>query len=504
MWKECIEALGEGQEVRQNLIQLKEMLREDGQEEAFMEALGGGSVFSCLLKDEDPKVRKNAAQALGLLAGRMDSKLSAKEEGEIEQSLFAAYEAEQTLFVRAAYLKAMQNVCSGRYMDQLRERHGELLRIEPASPEADKKHLRQERKELEALLREGSRLHAHAFCAPARVAEVFLTTERGFAAYTAEQIRSGRAEVFANGVRVTSGDFEALCAIRTYREMLFPIHAARPLQADGQVADSLLGGNLMQLLQGYLRGGPPYYFRIEEAPLPGQEKNADFIKKVAFALEEGSQYQLSNAKDHYEVEIRLVQNKKGGYTPFLKFYALPLHRFSYRRNVVASSIQPSLAALLVWLAKPYLKENAAVLDPFCGVGTMLLERERAVPARSLYGVDIFGEAIQGARENTALAGAQAFYVRKDFFDFTHRHRFDEIITDMPVRGRKSKAEQDALFQGFFERAPRILEKGGVIVMYTNENGFVKKQLRLHKNLELLKEYCIRPKGEWFLFIIGVR
>ena len=44
-------------------------------------------------------------------------------------------------------------------------------------------------------------------------------------------------------------------------------------------------------------------------------------------------------------------------------------RFSYRKNVVAASIHPSLAAMLVSLAKPYLKENAQILDPFCGSST---------------------------------------------------------------------------------------------------------------------------------------
>ena len=43
---------------------------------------------------------------------------------------------------------------------------------------------------------------------------------------------------------------------------------------------------------------------------------------------------------------------------------------------------------MLYLAKPYLKEDAAVLDPFCGVGTMLIERNKVLPARSLYGIDI--------------------------------------------------------------------------------------------------------------------
>lgn len=69
---------------------------------------------------------------------------------------------------------------------------------------------------------------------------------------------------------------------------------------------------------------------------------------------------------------------------------------------------------MLYLAKPYLKEDAAVLDPFCGVGTMLIERNKVLPARSLYGIDIYGQAIEGARENTELAGAEISYIQKNF------------------------------------------------------------------------------------------
>ena len=73
-------------------------------------------------------------------------------------------------------------------------------------------------------------------------------------------------------------------------------------------------------------------------------------------------------------------------------------------------MHPSLAALIMELAAPYLKENAQIIDPFCGVGTMLIERDIRVPAREKYGTDIFGEAIDGARENAALAGEQINFI----------------------------------------------------------------------------------------------
>jgi len=66
---------------------------------------------------------------------------------------------------------------------------------------------------------------------------------------------------------------------------------------------------------------------------------------------------------------------RGSCFPVLSFHTLPDKRFVYRKNAIAASIHPSAAALMMELASPYLKEDAQIMDPFCGVGTMLIERD---------------------------------------------------------------------------------------------------------------------------------
>lgn len=492
MLKDIIEDLNQKQEIRKNLIQIKELIKEDRGKKELLDLLADNSIFIGFLQHEDPKIRKNAA----LILGRLEAK-------EALPALAEAYEGEETLFVRSAYLTAMQIFDCKEYLPMLRERYEQIQKME--SSEGEKKHLREERRELEKILRKEEIYEPHPFCGFEEETEVILTTDRGFSQLTAEQIRGGRVAVSPSGVRVRTKDLPSLLRIRTFREILFPIRGVEPFAMDAEIAGkSLLQGSLMELLECHLEGGAPYYFRLQVLSPMDQGKKTDFIKKTAYILEEESGYRLVNSKDDYEIEIRLIQNKEGRFCAYLKFFTLPLRRFSYRKNALAVSIHPAQAALLLRLAKPYLKEDAAVLDPFCGVGTMLLEREQILPARTLYGTDIFGEAIRGARENTELAGVSASYIQRDFFDFTHRHRFDEILTNMPARGKKSKAEQDLFYARFFGKAQEHLEKDGTMILYSNENGFVKKQLRLHKNLELLREYCIRPREGCFLFIIGIK
>ena len=231
------------------------------------------------------------------------------------------------------------------------------------------------------------------------------------------------------------------------------------------------------------------------------EERSTFTKKMANELESLSKGQLINSTSDYEVELRLIANKDGELFPSLKLSTIKKRRFTYRKNAIAASIHPSTAALIMELAKDYLKEDAQIIDPFCGVGTMLIERNKKVPAREMYGIDIFGDAIVYARENTQLAGMRVNYIHRDFRDFKHEYLFNEIITNMPIRGKKTKQEMDTFYGEFFEKAKEILTNDAVVVMYTNEIGFVKKQLRLHKDFSLQQETCLQPKNDFYLLIL---
>ena len=113
-------------------------------------------------------------------------------------------------------------------------------------------------------------------------------------------------------------------------------------------------------------------------------------------------------------------------------------------------------------------------------------------------------AVALAKENTKLAGIHVNYINRDFMDFRHEYLFDEIITNMPLRGKKTKQEMDEFYYRFFRKAKEILKKEAVLILYTNEIGFVKKQLRLNKEYRLLQEYCLQPKNEFYLLIIGYK
>lgn len=132
-------------------------------------------------------------------------------------------------------------------------------------------------------------------------------------------------------------------------------------------------------------------------------------------------------------------------------------------------MKPTMAAGLLALAKPYLKEHAQILDPFCGVGTLLIERRFLVPARNAYGIDSFGEAVEKARVNSKIAGMQINYINRDYFDFVHDYKFDEIVTDLPA-GNLTKPELDVLYRRFFEKSDEVLTEDGRMILFLQRDG----------------------------------
>ena len=482
--REYWEEIRQGENIRRNLISIKEVLKEPREQNAFRElAAKEPQLLPGFLDAEDPKVRKNAALILGSLGTE-----------EAREALLAAYRREQTRFVKSAYLTALKGCDLRGHLEWLKEQRRQVLAQE-AAPETEK-HLREELAALNALIGRYEQPVRHRFQG-GRTADVILTTHRNYREETAKQITQGKTVLLKAGVKVLGADPEALLSVRTFRELFFCLDTEE-VKAE-TAAEELAASNLLELLNAFHNGEGPFFFRVESKSSMTQEQRGDFVRKLAARLQALTGGKLENSASDYEVELRLIETKSGGFHPLLKLYTLPDRRFSYRKQVLASSVHPSLAALLMELASPWLKEEGRVLDPFCGVGTMLLERNYRVHADTLYGVDRYGAAIEGARENAEIARVTVHYVNRDFLDFTHRYPFDEIVTNMPVKGRNLTGHDlDFLYGKLFDRGEELLAEGGRMFLYSHDKTFVKKQLREHKSMKLLREWLIHDREEsWF-------
>lgn len=483
------EALQQGQDIRQNLIELKRLLKEEGALEEYLEMTEDDALIASFLKDEDPKIRKNAALVLGLLQSQ-----------ESLEELWEAYQSETQLFVRAAYIHAMQNLDCKTYEQEIKDRYQELLAYDPK--EDEQKHLQEELHELQRLAIRLGGTARHRFTGWDQPQDFILTTMKNYQDTTAVQVENGQVKIIPMGVQVLQGDVREAVRLRTYRELLFVIHGNRNLPPDPErMARLLMRSDLLPLLKATHEGDTPFYFRLEIRSDMEQEEKSAFAKKLASELEQRTHRELVNSTEHYEVELRLIQNRKGGFYPCLKLYTVPMKRFSYRKYTTGTSMHPSLAALLVELSSSWQTEHAQVLDAFCGTGTLLTERIYALPVRSAYGVDTFGDAIVGARANAQIARMQINYVQRDILDFTHEYLFDEIWADMPSVGTRTKEEQADFYEAFLDKTGELLSGHGRVFLYSCDSDLVKGYLERHSHLRLRQEFRIREKDGSCLMIL---
>lgn len=481
------------QNVRSNLSVLrKELKNEDKRQDIIHFVETEVNVFYSFLEAEDAKTRKNAALLLG------DVGMQASME-----HLWSSYQKEKTLFVKSAYLTALDALDVSVLLPCLKERQ---MQLEAENPEEEnRKHLEEEKRALRKIIIRYEGINRHTFVDTGSEREVLLICNRTHREIVKRSLGVASAKLHPLGVLLQTDNIASLWKVRSFREVVFPIHTKALLPMEPKEAARLLwDSDLMEQLSGMHAQKGAFYFRVECRSSMTLEERSVFAKKLAAGLERLSGGMLINSTTDYEIEIRLYGNRDGKLFPCLKCHTLKDIRFEYRKNAIAASIHPSTAALLVELAAPYLKENAQIMDPFCGVGTMLIERAIHTGAREMYATDIFGEAIEMGRENAALAKQRINFIHRDFFDFKHEYLFDEIITNMPVRGKRTKEEMDTFYSRFFEKAQEILSSDATIIMYTNEIGFVKKQLRLHPQFRLLQESSIQTKNDFYLLVIGLK
>ena len=498
MVKQLFEEIKKGINLRDNLSRLRVAVKEDNNLNDLFELVEEDSKsLSCFLKNDDPKVRKNTALIMGAL-----------EMTDYLDCLVEAYKTEEQLFVRSAYLEALKNYEYSEYLPFIKEKVEKLMTI--TLTDENKKHISEELKGLTELIIKVEGITHHTFRGwkvEGNPLECILLTNKLCLDVTQKQLEYDDVEVipYKAGVRIKTNNLRHIKNIRTYSDVLFVIPGFDTSDFDPvKVAEALAGSKLINLLEKTHTGKVPFYFRIELKSNLDLEKKSKFTKRLAAELEFLSGRKLLNSTSDYEIEIRLIESRDGKINALLKLYTIEDNRFAYFNKHVAASIKPVNAALIAQLAKEYMRPDAQVIDPFCGVGTMLIERHKAVPANTMYGLDINAEAIQSAKENTELAGQIAHYINRDFFTFTHEYLFDEIITDMPFSvNDKNVSEIEGIYKKFFVQAKKVLKEQGTIIMFSRNPLFAEIYAK-KSGLKIEKRYAMSPKDDVAVFVIKMK
>lgn len=153
-----------------------------------------------------------------------------------------------------------------------------------------------------------------------------------------------------------------------------------------------------------------------------------------------------------------------------------------------TSMKPKTARVLVNLA--CVRRGDMLLDPFCGVGGVLLEA--GLTGLKPFGWDIDGNMLEGCGKNLRYFGVNAVLEEVDALD-RHEMIVDAVVTDPPY-GKSSSTlglSPKELYNRFLDNIKHNVKKGGRLVIVLpgeykpKHSGFVLKEkfkIRVHKSL----------------------
>ncbi len=467
--------LKEKKNVRESLRGLIDEIKGNPTESKEILAALSKDAWCELLGDEDAKSRKNAATLLSLLPW------SHADAADVAEALFSTYEKEETLFVRESYVKALAAFDCKAHLDRLQARFEELTNGD--FPEEDLKHIRKERQQLGQLLEKLREEKGHKRKGLPRGRKWLFRSEPWLLDLLQQDYPDGKRLPF--GLLVDGGNPKALIENRLYEQLLIQIPQSKnaPIHED-DFKKGFAQCGLPAILSELFEGDKPFAFRLDIYGKYENDRRIALTKQAAAALEDATGGRLYNAPSDYEIELVLFPRRDGSFGLFLWPGDLGTTRFSYRKNHSSVSMAPQKAAAAARIAKPFLTSGAFRLDGFCGEGTLLLECDRVAKAREVFGCDIFGDAIRGGRENAAAAGVDIHFVQRDYFDFTNRVTFAELVTEFPDLFHKEPGEKDEFFREFFRSSMELTRTESTWVVITAEENLLKKYVRLHEQLSL--------------------
>ncbi|XP_028922759.1 THUMP domain-containing protein 2 [Ornithorhynchus anatinus] len=155
-------------------------------------------------------------------------------------------------------------------------------------------------------------------------------------------------------------------------------------------------------------------------------------------------------------------------------FRLPLASRTY---IKTAGLRSTIAWAMASLAE--INAGSLVLDPMCGLGTILLEAAKEWPDANYLGTDISNSQLQVARDNVNAAGLmdkiELLKVSVIELPFPSG-RLDVIISDVPF-GKKFTIGKD--IESILQEMKRVLRVGGTVVLLLSEE--------LHRHLKGCKE-----------------
>ncbi len=412
---------------------------------------------AALLADGDPKLRKNAAMALGRLKSIRSLRI-----------LKEAVETEAMDWVKPTIILAVGAI-GGREAKAILEGVSPNTR---AQEEAIRKALGQAGETIpSARWIEGRKIDGLHAATPVGLEEIAVKEARE-AGYAAECVGPGLIG-WQKGVLPD----EVFPRLRCIYHLLVPLSVtqARLPAPMGKWPDEIIAGQLADLLKNAVNlrswrdwlsiDGDRVNFRFF---VSGERVSPRTIKRLSRISRDvlGAEGWFDNPHSYsVELGLRLIN---GNIALVIRPAFMQDERFAYRQKDVGASINPVVAACLAHMAGP--AHGGRITDPTCGSGTLLVECAFLDDKAALWGVDISPTAISAAAMNMKAAGltGRARLVKGDAGDTGNWEKSNKVISNLPfgMRIRQGTTQLRRLYADVVRNACEYLLEDGRIVLCT--------------------------------------
>jgi len=161
----------------------------------------------------------------------------------------------------------------------------------------------------------------------------------------------------------------------------------------------------------------------------------------------------------------------------------PLHERPYKLSQNPGSLKPPVAASMLMLAD--LKPNERLLDPCCGVGTIVIEG--ASMGAFAQGSDIDPKAVRAAVANAKAANLQTHFEQSDVRNLSLSDgSIDCIVSNLPW-GRQIQMDMDlkVFYRDACAEIERVLTNNGRAVLLTTTPNLLNfERLKLMEQIEI--------------------
>ena len=444
-----------------------------------------------LLNSEDSKVRKNTYIMLGNLSGSDFSKF-----------LLDALNKETVNFCLSSIVLSLGNYKIDNIDEVLKEKLKEI-EIKFQNNEIESNHYNEIKNSIEKVLLKNIAFDKHEFIGFNGKRDVLLTVMPALKNACMNEIKSKfkSARFLENGVLVCTDDYNSLFDLRTFYEALLCEKQGLDLNKE-KVNDYIVSALKDNFISScHKENKSPFYYRIEVKSTMNKQSKLNLINSVKESIDSSLGSSYINNPSLYEFEIRIVEHEDK-YSMFFKLFTVEDKRYSYRVTDLPASINPTTAAILMQEIKGYLKDDAEVMDAFCGTSTMLIERSFVKKYKSLTGVDISEQAIEFSQINANNVPLKIELVCENILKY-QGPEFDEIISNMPFGNRVSNHELNiTLYKKFIARLDALLKDNGMAFLLTSEIALMKELINKNKKLKLVKNIYVESGGlKPHLFVI---